>query len=155
MSYFQPARNVELSLHDYLKTQIDLSWSNVNTIKSFTQAYKTALPVVCVRLREFPPTPLEVGSTTLLYDYNIVIDIFANSEGQKNDLAYFIMDKMKDGCIYYEFSQTSGAPETLTKVANGRIHVKDYLSNTSLDFGEDSDKYDQHRFYISVNMRTD
>jgi hypothetical protein len=153
--YFQPARNVELSVVDYLRTQIDANWSNVNTIKSFTQAYKTALPVVCVRLREFPPTRLEVGSNTLLYDYNIVIDIFANSEGQKNDLAYFIMDKMKDGCVYYEFSQTSGAPETLTKVANGRLHVKDYLSNTALDFGEDADKYDQHRFYVSVNMRRD
>ena len=155
MSYFQPARNTELSIHYYLKTEIDSAWSGISTIKSFTQAYKTALPVVCVRLREFPPTPLEVGSTTLLYDYNIVIDIFANSEGQKNDLANFIMDKLKDGCVYYEFSQTSGAPETLTKTANGRLHVKDYLSNTSLDFGEDADKWDQHRFFVSVNMRID
>jgi hypothetical protein len=153
--YFQPARCVELSVIDYIKESINSSWSNVTTIKSFTQAYKTTLPVVCVRLREFPPTRLEVGSNTLLYDYNIVIDIFANSEGQKNDLAYFIMDKLKDGCVYYDFSQTSGAPETLTKVANGRLHVKDYLSNTALDFGEDADKWDQHRFHVSVNMRKD
>ena len=155
MSYFQPARCVELSVHYYLETEINAHWTDISTIKSFTQAYKTALPVVCVRLREFPPIQKEIGSTSLIYDYNIVIDIFANSEGQKNDLAYFIMDKLKDGCIYYEFSQTSGAPETLTKTANGRLHVKDYLSNTALDFGEDADKYDQHRFHVSVNMRTD
>lgn len=153
--YFRPPRNVELSLIEYLKTEINAAWSGVSTIKSFTQAYTTTLPVVCIRLREFPPIRLEIGSNTLLYDYNIVIDIFANSEGQKLDLASFIIDKLKDGCVYYDFSQTSGAPETMTKVANGRIHVKDFLSNTSLDFGEDAHKWDQHRFFISVNMRTD
>ena len=155
MSYFRQPRNVELSVIHYIKESIDSSWSNITTIKSFTQAYNTTLPVVCIRLREFPSTRLEIGENTLLYDYNIVIDIFANSEGQKLDLASFIIDKLKDGCVYYNFSQTSGAPETMTKVADGRLHVKDFLSNTSLDFGENAHKWDQHRQFISVNMRTD
>ena len=145
MGYFREPRCLELSVIDYLRTEINLAWSGITTIKSFSQAYTTTLPVVCIRLREFPAARLQVGDNTLLYDYNIIIDIFANSEGQKLDLAAFIVDKLKDGCVYYDFSQTSGAPETLTKVANGRLHIKDFLSNTALDFGEDAHKFDQHR----------
>mgnify|MGYP001255336568 CR=1 FL=1 len=150
---FRTARNIELSILDYLTTQIEANWSSISIVKSFIKAYKEPLPVICARLFSFPPDRLEIGGNELLYDYNIIIDIFANSEGQKLDLADFIVDKLKDGCTFYEFSQTSGAPETLTKVADGLLHVKDFISNMSLDFGEDSDKYDQHRHFLSFNIR--
>jgi len=155
MSYFTETRNIELSVIDYLTAQINASWTNINIVKSFTNAYKTALPVVCIRLRETVNDRREIGSDTLLNDYVITIDIFASSDGQRIDLSHFIMDKLKDGCPYYAFSQTTGSPETLTKAESGRIHLKSFRSNHRLDFGdsEEVDQYDRFRHFIEVEMR--
>jgi hypothetical protein len=154
MSYFQVARCIELSTIDYLSTQIAASWTGITLVKTFTNAYKSSLPVVCVRLVDFPAERQEIGSTTLLYDYTISIDIFATSDGQRIDLANFIMEKLKDQWTYYDFVQASGSPETLTKTSNGRIHVRRFLVNNVIEFdGEGVDKYDLHRHLLLVNVR--
>ena len=155
MSYFRQSRNCELSCIYYLETEIAGAWTGVTVIKSFTNAYKSALPVVCIRLTDTTDARKEIGATTLLNDYTITIDIFAKSDGQRLDLADFIMDKLKEGCVYYIHSQTSGAPETLTRTADGRVHVNRFISNQKLDFGEDSDVYDLHRHLIQIQFRKD
>ncbi len=152
--YFREARCIELSMVEYLTTQINANWSNINVVKAFTNAYKTTLPVVSIRLLRTDSSRREVGATTLLNDYVIIVDIFAKSDGQRIDLSDFILDKLKDGCIYYDFSQTSGNPETLTKVANGRIHIKRFIENNKIDFGtEGVDVYDQFRQVLMVIVR--
>ena len=154
MSYFQEARCAELSTIDYLETQINASWTAVSTIKSFTNAYKTALPVVCIRLLDTGSERREIGGTTLLNDYTIAIDLFCKSDGQRIDLAAFILDKLKDPWTYSDYSQTSGAPETLTKVANGKLHVRRFIENNKIDFGEEGvDKYDLFRHILMIQVR--
>jgi hypothetical protein len=154
MGAFRESRNVELSLVYYLQTNINSDWSSVTTVKSFTNAYKAALPVVAVRLTDTINDRREVGSTTLLNDYILTIDVFGSSDGLRIDLADYIVDKLKDGCIYYEHSQTSGAPETLTRTnGNKRLIVRKFLSNQKLDFGEDVDNYDKFRHFIQVEIR--
>jgi hypothetical protein len=155
MSSFRSARNVQLSIIDYLTTEINNAWSNITTVKSFVKAYKSSLPVVCIEMPSFPPERREIGSVEVIYDYTIAINIFAKSEGQKLDLAEFIVDKLKDGCTYYEFSQTSGDPETLSKVDSGLLHVSYFINNNSLDFGDDAHEYDHHRWVILVSMKKD
>ena len=155
MSSFRSPRNVQKSIVEYLTTEIDSAWSNIEVIQSFAKAYKTALPVICVTMPTFPVERKEIGSLTVVYEYNIAIDIFAKSEGQKLDLAEFIVDKLKNGCTYYEYSQTSGDPETLTKVANGELHVSYFANNNALTFGDDAHEWDHHRWVIIVGMKTD
>ena len=152
--YFQTARCIELSTIDYLETQINANWSNITTVKSFTNAYKTALPVVCIRLLDTDSARRELGTTELLNDYTIGIDLFCSSDGQRIDLADFILDKLKDPWTYYDYHQTSGATETLTGIENGRIHVRRFIENNKLDFGEEgTDKYDLFRSVIIVQVR--
>jgi hypothetical protein len=154
MSYFREARCVELSIIDYIETQINANWTGITTVKAFQDAYKASLPVISVALGPIDPNKKEIGSTDTIEDYTINIDIFAKSDGQKIDLASFILTQLKVGCVYYEYSQTSGAPETLTKVANGRLRVTRFLGNYPVDFGGDGvNKYDQHRFFISCQVR--
>ena len=154
MSYFREARCVELSIIDYIETQISANWTGITTVKAFQDAYKASLPVVSIELKSIDPNTEEIGNTATIEDYTINIDIFAKSNGQKIDLAAFILTQLKVGCVYYDYSQTSGAPETLTKVANGRLRVTRFLGNYPIDFGGDGvDKYDQHRFFISVQLR--
>jgi hypothetical protein len=153
--YFRATRNVELSVIYYLETAIANDWTGVSVVKSFTNAYKTALPVVCIRLLDTVNGRLEVGADTLLNDYTITIDIFAKSDGQRLDLADYIMDKLKDGCIHYTHSQTPGDTDTLTRVTDGRLHINRFSSNTRIDFGDtgDVDEYDRFRHFIMVDMR--
>lgn len=154
MSYFAESRCTELSTIEYLETQINANWTGITTVKSFTNAYTSALPVVCIRLLDTDTERREIGTTTLLNDYTIVIDIFATSDGQRIDLAYFILNQLKDPWTYKDYHQTSGATDTLTGIANGKIHVKRFLENTKVEFAEDGvDKYDRFRNVIVVQVR--
>lgn len=154
--YFTRARCLELSLIDYLETSINASWTGITSVKSFTNAYKEPLPVVCIRLFDTDNDRKEIGATTLRQFFDIYIDLFATSDGQRIDLAYFIIDKLKDGCVYYDYAQSSGDPETLTKTANGRITVTRFNNDNKVDFGEEGvDKYDLHRHFISIQVRKD
>lgn len=154
MSYFAQSRNVELSTIYYLETQIDANWSGISVVKSFTNAYKEALPVVSIRAIDLDPNPKEIGNTSLITGVSIAIDLFCTSDGQRLDLAYFITDKLKDPWVYYIHSQTSGAPETLSRTEDGKIRVEEWLNNNIIDFGtESADKYDLHRHFILVRVK--
>ena len=152
MSAFSTTRNVELSTIYYIETQIDANWSGVEVVKSFLSAYDKTLPVVCVRLLDTGSSRLELGSTTLDNIYGITIDVFATSDGQRIDLADFILDKLKDGWVYYTHSKVTGAT-TLDRTSAGRVRVVEFVDNTRLDFGEQVENPDRFRHVISVNTR--
>lgn len=153
MGYFRQNRNVELSTIFYLETSIKTDWNNVVVVKSFANAYTSTLPVVAIELSSTDNNRREIGGTTLLKDYVIDINIFCTSAGQRIDLADYITDKLKDCWTYYLHSQTSGSPQTLTRVADGTIFVTDYITDNKLDFGENVDVTDKWRHLISVSVR--
>ena len=151
MSYFRESRCVELSLIDYIRTQINISWSDVTVVKTFKQATKATLPVICVRLLDTTSSRREIGANTLNNTYGIIIDVLATSDGLRLDLTDFLVNILKDGCVYYEFSQSSSNPEELDKTADGRIRVASWLQNTRVDFGEgDVGERDRFRQLISI-----
>jgi hypothetical protein len=152
MPYFSLVRNIEISTFEYLQTTINASWSGITCVKSFKDAYAEKMPVVCIRNKDDNPVPLEIGDTTLIHKTNIIIDIFAKSEGQRIDLAYFITEALKGTWTYNEYSHTSGS-ETLNKIANGNIRKLNFEENTKIDFyGEDIDPYDKYRHSIIVRV---
>lgn len=149
MSSFRNFRNTELSAIEYIRTQVEANFTGVTVVKTYKQATKTDLPVVCVRLLSINPVPKEIGTTTRKNECTLVIDIFATSDGQRLDLASLITDSLNDGFIYYEFSKTSGT-DTLESTANGRVRLLSYLQNQRLDFGDDVHVNDKFRHIISV-----
>jgi hypothetical protein len=155
MGYFTKRRNIELSTIEYLETSINASWSGITTVKSFLQAYATSvsLPVVCIRLASTENGQLEVGSTTLDSSYNIIIDIFAKSDGQRLDLADFIVDKLKDCWTYYTYSHPSNTNETLEKVAVAKIRTVNWVEDNKLDFFDTVESRDRFRHVISVDVK--
>lgn len=153
MGYFRQTRNIELSTIYYLTTQINANWTDVNVVKSFSQIAEKSVPVVCIRLLDNNPYRREVGSNTLENRYGIIIDIFAKSDGQRLDLADFIIETIKDGWVYYEFSQESGDPETLEKTANGKVKMVKITRNSKLDFGDNVTSVDRFRHLISFIVR--
>jgi len=155
VSYFRTARNVELSTLEFLETQINASWTGITTVKTFNQAYskETDLPIVCVRLLDQTSTRLEIGSDTLDNRYGIIIDIFATSDGQRIDLADFILNELKDGWVYYTYSQQSGNKEVLDTTSAGRCRVMSFIDNRRLDLGGAIDKKDRHRHTMTILVR--
>jgi len=152
MSAFSQTRNVELSTLYYLETQIAANWTGITLVKSFSSAYDQTLPVVCVQLVGAMTDRLEIGSTTLQNYYEIAIDVFATSDGQRIDLADFILNQLKAGWIYYTHSKVSGAT-TLTKVAAGRITVTEFSDNSKIDLGDEVANPDRFRHFLRIYTR--
>ena len=153
MPAFSESRNIELSLIRHLETNINTDWTAITVTKSFNQAYKATLPVVAIELSNINNERKEIGATTLIKECIINIDIFATSSGLRIDLADYIVDKLKDQFTYYDHSQTSGSPETLTRVASGHIMVVDFISDVKLNFGDQANVFDRFRHFISVAVR--
>ncbi|KKN15277.1 hypothetical protein LCGC14_0987640 [marine sediment metagenome] len=155
-SYFRAARNVELSTIQYLETQIDASWSNVAVIKSFYKAYArdNSPPIVCIRLMDQNTDYLEIGATTLDDIYNIAIDIFARSDGQRMDLADFILNEIKDSWVYNTYSQTSDK-SGVTATAAGRVRVVSFVENGKVDLGDTEESRDRYRHSIIFSVKRD
>lgn len=154
MAYFRESRNTELSLLHYLKSNLDVDWPGTTVEKTFKKVYAkdVSLPIVCARLSDTQSTRREVGATTLENRYLLIIDIFANDDGQRLDMADYIKDKLKDGWVHYDHSRTSGT-STLTQSANGRDWVAEFVSDSRLDFGDNVDQKDHFRHNISIRVR--
>jgi hypothetical protein len=153
MPSFSTMRNVELSTLYYVETSINASWTGVEIVKSFLSAYDKTLPVVCVRLTDGPKERLEVGSNTLIKDYTFIIDVFATSDGQRIDLADFLVDKLKDGWVYYTHAHTVGSPAELTRTSAGRITLTRFIENNRVELGEVIENPDRFRHIVTFQVR--
>ena len=155
MPYFRTSRNVELSTIYYLTTNLEADWSGITVAKTFNQVYAkdVSLPIVLDRLADISTTRLEIGTTTLENRYLLILDIFARSDAQRLDLADYIKEKINAGWTHYDFSHVSGDKTELSRTANGRNTVTDFINDSRLDFGESGDEKDRFRHSISVRVR--
>lgn len=154
-SYFRESRNAELSTLDYLKAQINAYWSDVNIVKSYNDASSKALPVVAVQLTDTETERREIGNTEVINKYVVNIDIFAKSDAMRLDLTSHIVDILKAGWVYYQYSHGSGDNTTLVTQAAGRVTVEEFVENTKVEFGTDVDVYDKYRQFIQIRVRVD
>ena len=154
-SYFRTSRNCELSLLYFLETCFTADWTGITVVKSFKEVYTTTinLPVICVRLSETSTTRLEIGSSTIENRYMMTLDVFARSDAQRLDLSDYIKSKLQDGWIHYDHSHASGDNSTLSRSANGRDWVVEWVNDMKLDFGEDADEKDKYRQSIIILVR--
>jgi len=147
--YFSKSRNIELSTIYYFETQIAASWAGINVVKSFAQVSSVALPVVCIRLLDTISVKKEIGNTAFQNTHGIIIDIFAKSDGQRIDLADFILSKLETNWTYYIHSHTSGNPAVLDRVADGKVNLLSITVNRRIDFTENVEEQDRFRHVIS------
>jgi len=152
MVAFSKTRNTENSVIDGIEAGINASWTGITTVKSFVKAYDYAVPVVCVRMLSTESFRTEIGANTLRHQSTFVVDIFAKSDGQRIDLADFIVNLVKDGFVYYEYSKASGNPEELDKTANGRIILLNFVGDSRIDSYDGAEEHDKFRHSISFTV---
>lgn len=154
-SWFRIRRNTELSLLYYLETNFAADWSEVTVLKSFKQVYSknVSLPVVCVSLISNVPERREIGSSIYDGNYILSVDIFATSEGQRLDLADYLLSKVSDGWIHYDHSHPSGDNSTLERSSNGRDTVTGIVTDTRIDPTETIDEKDKYRHNLTIRVK--
>jgi len=144
---YRQTRNIEASVIDHLMTNFNADWSGVTVEKTFKRVYEISLPVICVRVGITSHTFIEIGDNNTWRHPQLLIDIFATSDGQKHDLVDYIISKIKNGFIYYDYVITSGSVDT--KTVNGRIRVMS-INVTPINFDEDKDNLDVHDRYRAL-----
>ena len=151
-SYFREIRNAERSIFDFLKTRINNSWSNVNVILGFTEAYDYDLPVVAIRLLTTESSRLEIGNINFTNTYSIVVDIFATSVPQQLDLADFILNQIKEPIPYQVYSRASDGTNVVG-TASGNMQTIAVTDNRKVEIIGTQDAKDKYRHLISFLVK--
>jgi len=145
---YRETRNILASIVDALKTNFAADWSSVSCEKSFARIYEISLPAVCVRIGTTGHPKAEIGSNSTIRKPQLLIDVFAeHSDGQKEDLCDYIVSKIKDGFLYYNYVITDGAVES--KTLYGKISVKS-IEVTPINFDDDKNELDVHDRYRAL-----
>jgi len=153
--FFSARRCAELSVIEHLRTQLNLHWSNpsIPIVKAFVKSYEVPVPVLCIRLADVDSERNEIGSDNLKQQYVFIIDIFAKSDGQRLDLADFIVNAIKGGCVFNNYSHSSSSREELDAVPSGRLTLVSFDSDSRVDFNSNSDEHDKFRHSLTFTMR--
>ena len=94
----------------------------------------------------------EIGSDSTFRNPTVLIDIFATSDGNRLDLKDFLVDVLKTGMPYYEYTITNG--QISNKTQNGRIQVisiEDTIVNLNVDKNS-LDVHDRFRHLITLTI---
>ena len=161
MAIYKVSRNIEASFVDFLKEQLELSWTNISVIKGFEKAYDTKipLPVVAIRAENTVYDKVEIGSNSFTRTVQVFVNLFADSDGLRLDLKDSIIGILKNGLIYYEYTIAKQGRNAIIeeKEANGRIRIQS-IDDTPIDFNIDDktklnerDKY-RHLLTLSVSI---
>lgn len=154
MGQYRPSRAIEASIIDYIIQELIGNWDNVAVEKSFARIYSINLPSICIRLSDTTHTNVEVGSTATYRTPLVLIDLFCENDGQRLDLKDFLVETLKGGLPYYNYTIAGG--KVINKVQDGRIRVIS-ISDTPIDLGVDKDKLDprdryRHILTLSVSL---
>jgi len=128
MGQYRTSRSIEASLIDWLIGKLeDGGWTGIRIEKAFAEIYKGTLPAICINVLETRPEKLEIGNKRNLKYYTINIRIFSTSDGNREDLADFILDLLEDDVNYYSYVITNG--EVAQKDLSGRIVLTRWFEN--------------------------
>ena len=146
-------RNLEASLIDYIAAQLPAAgWSGIRTEKAFAEIYKGTLPAICVSMEESDAISREIGSKSYLENILVSIRIFATSDGQRLDLASWMLSKIMPGIDYYTYTITSGTVSS--KILTGRVVIlENTVNRKELKNVDNLDVIDRYRHVLTFKCR--
>ena len=158
---YRISRNIEASFIEFLKTTLEnspYSWTDLNVIKGFAHAYELPTPTIAIRAENTVYDKVEVGSNSFTRTVQVFLDIFASDDGMRLDLKDSVVETLKDGLVYNEYTVTkSGRTSTATPTPNGRIRIQK-IDDKAIEFNVDDksklqvhDRY-RHNLTLSVTI---
>jgi len=149
---YRTSRNLEASVIQYIEDQLAGDWTNVAVEKTFANVNSSNLPAICVRVGVTDHTKAEIGETSTYRTTNVLLDIFATSDGIRLDLKDYLIEKLKSGLPYYEYTIING--QIQSKTQNGRINVLN-IDDVPVDFDVDKNELsveDRFRHLITLSV---
>ena len=151
MAVWRTKRNLENSLLKFLTENVSTDWTGVNVGLSFNYN-STPLPAICLRLNSATHKKMELGATTLFSTSLLIIDLYCKGDGQLLDLSQYLLDLLKGGFAYYEYSPNPADKDNPLKVKNGYVYCS-IVGDVSVDLGVDADEKDKHRQRITCELQ--
>lgn len=154
MGAYRVSRNLEKSIKDYIATNVATDWTGITVQMGWAGIEKTELPIITVRINATAHNWIEVGSSSTYREAQILVDIFAKNDGQRLDLKDYLIEKLKGGLTYNEYTISGGVVTTTT--ANGRIRILEIRDFAiSFDTNKDTlDEKDKYRHLITLTVAT-
>lgn len=147
---YRLSRNLEASLIDFFRVELVTDgWVGIQCEKSLKQE-KIKTPCILIYCSDTDTQLKEIGSGKYLKFPTIIIRVFGTDEGNREDLADWILEKLEESITYYEYSNGGNTKSA----AMGDIIVRKItrnekeLANTSPELLEYSDRY-RHNITIS------
>jgi hypothetical protein len=156
MLTWQVSRNIENSLKYFLDTEIseesvtDISGNLIPVRIGRKEDDNWTLPCISIYKDSETNEKIFIGSNQTDDRHLIIIDIFAENEGERQDLADWITAKITDGWRYYTYTVNINTPLNPTKIAAGWVGI-DFLTNTRVNLGQNVAVFDSHKHRISIN----
>jgi hypothetical protein len=159
MSVYRISRNIEASFISFLQetlTETPYLWNDIQVIKGFNKAYELPTPTIAVRAENTIYDKVEVGSNSFVRTVQVFVDIFASDDGMRLDLKDCIIEILKDGLVYNEYTITkSGRTATSSATPNGRIRIQkidDKAINFNVDDKSKLDVHDRYRHLLTLTV---
>ena len=160
MASYRMTRNIEASVVDYLTAQfVRGGWTNITVEKTFKRIYGLPMDInkgaaaICVRVLRSTIIKAEIGDNAIWRKAQVMIDVFATSDGQREDLKDFIIDVFKYGCPYNQYTVTSGVA---SNTVAGRLRVLS-IEDTPVNFNTDKSALevaDRYRHALTFSVTT-
>jgi len=152
MGVYRPSRNIEASIIEFIREELAGDWTNINVEKTFARIYDLKLPSICIRVGTTAHEKAEIGADSTTRTPQVLIDIFCTSDGQRLDLKDFLIEKLKSGLPYYNYTIVNG--QIQSKVQDGRIRVLT-IDDAPVNFEADRDAldvHDRHRHALTLGV---
>lgn len=144
MGTYNKSRAIEASLIDYIRDNLSGSWTGINIEKTYRRVYDAPLPSVCIRCGTTIHEKAEIGADSTTRNPQVLLDIFAENDGQRLDLKDFLIDILKNGVPYYNYTISGGSVQSKTQ--DGRIRILE-ISDEPVNFDANKNVLDVHDRY--------
>jgi len=131
-------------------------FDEVDVARTWKETYDFSLPVVLVRVSTTRHEKIEIGSDTTYRYPLIIIDVFAQTDTQREDIKDLLILKLKGGWNYQEFLITGGVTTDATidsRATLGKLTVEEItdtpLNQDVADFAE-LHEYEKYRHRITL-----
>jgi hypothetical protein len=158
MATYRTTRNIEASVIEFLREILESTWTDVKVEKSFAKIYEISLPSICVSSENTVYNKIQIGDNSFERNVNVIIDLFCENDGQRLDLKDTLIEGLKDGCPYYDYTTTkAGRTTTVTSnPQNGRIRILK-VTDTPVNIDVDKDNLDvhdrfRHRLSLTISL---
>ena len=121
MATYRLKRNLESSLIDFFRSElITDGWNGIAVEKNIKQE-EIKLPAIIIYASNTDNQKKEIGGSKYLRFTTVTLRIFATSEGQRQDLSDWVLEKLETDIAYYSYVITNG--EITSKTLSGNIVI--------------------------------